>query len=347
MRQRHMASLLLLGVAVVGLLAACGGGSGEPAGPTFPQTLLTVEPSTGSTAGGTELTLTGTGFLDPTRQILGVRVGDQAAPQWDILSDTTMVVTTPPGTPGPAPIQIVGEDSLRADDVILARDFSYVAPTIFVADGADAPQPQLYRLDLTTGITRLLGATGFAIEGMALGPNGQLWAAETGPLHRLIRIDPDSAVGTAVALVRRADDSTVQLTDLTFLEGRLLGRSRAGELVEVDRHTGRVTILSPLVGARPGTAVVAADDVLYLAPSGDPTGLDVYDVLSGAVSAGPALVSADVVESLVRVDRHLYGIDGNPPVEGPLSLFSIEPETGVVQTAAVLPPHASAVARTP
>jgi hypothetical protein len=55
-------------------------------------TITSLNPSTGSTAGGTFVTITGTGFLGAT----GVSFGGTPAASFAILSDTTILATTPP-----------------------------------------------------------------------------------------------------------------------------------------------------------------------------------------------------------------------------------------------------------
>ena len=55
-----------------------------------------ISPSSGPTAGGTTVTITGTGFSGAT----SVGFGGSAAPSFVVVNDTTITAVTPPGTPG-------------------------------------------------------------------------------------------------------------------------------------------------------------------------------------------------------------------------------------------------------
>lgn len=57
-----------------------------------PPTVASVAPPTGVAAGGTSVTITGTGFTGAT----GVSFGDTPAPQFSVTNATTIVATTPP-----------------------------------------------------------------------------------------------------------------------------------------------------------------------------------------------------------------------------------------------------------
>ena len=62
-----------------------------------------VNPPTGPAAGGTQITLTGTGFAADAAVIVGTGVCTGV----QVLSETTILAVTPPGTVGPAVIQVV------------------------------------------------------------------------------------------------------------------------------------------------------------------------------------------------------------------------------------------------
>lgn len=333
---------------VVWLLPACGGG-GSDGGFNFPgQTLLTIEPSQGTSAGGTQVTIFGSGFLDPTKPIQGVRVGGKDALAWEIINDSTIVFTTPPYDVGRATVAVLGANSQRQDGVVLVSGYTYVAPTVFVADGPGSANPQLYRVDLITGNVRLIGSTGHAVDGMALAPDGVLYAVEASPPQRLIRIDPVSAIGTPVGLLRASGSGQpVTILDVTFLEGRLLGRTAENMLVEIDRSTGTVVPRSSLMGSAPGSAVASDGAVVFLAPIGSPRDLEVWDPLLDATGPGVTLNPGATVESLTAQGGHLFGIDGAPGGGTSRALYQIDPQTGAVQAVTNLPALAGAVARAP
>ncbi len=61
---------------------------------TYGATVTTVEPSAGSTAGGTSVTITGTGFTGVT----AVKFGTTNAASYTVASETSIVAVSPPGT---------------------------------------------------------------------------------------------------------------------------------------------------------------------------------------------------------------------------------------------------------
>mgnify|MGYP001221570427 FL=1 len=68
----------------------------DPAFAPEPPTVGTITPATGATAGGTSVTIAGTGFTGAT----GVTVGGAAGTVFTVVSDTSITVTTPAGTAG-------------------------------------------------------------------------------------------------------------------------------------------------------------------------------------------------------------------------------------------------------
>ena len=338
----------LIALVVVGLVPACGGGGGdEPF--SFPgQTLLTIAPTHGTSAGGTQVTLTGSGFLDPNHAIQGVRVGGKDAPEWEVVNDSTIVFTTPSHDLGRATVAVLGANSQRQDGVILVQGFTFVAPTVFVADGPGSANPQLYRVDLTTGNVRLIGSTGYAVDGMALSPDGVLYAVEASPPQRLIRIDPETGIGTPMGLLRASGSGDpVSILDVTFLGDRLLGRTSDNRLVEIDRTNGTVVPRSNLAGTAPGSAVASDGEVVFLAPIGSPRDLEVWDPQLDMTGPGVVLNPGATVESLTAQGGRLFGIDGTPSGGASRELYEIDPETGAVIAVTNLPALAGAVARAP
>ncbi|MCI0342028.1 MAG: IPT/TIG domain-containing protein [Planctomycetales bacterium] len=84
-------------------------------------TLTAISPTSGPTAGGTAVTLTGTGFLSGAT----VTIGGAAATTVTVVSATTITATSPAGTAGPANVVVTNVDSQSAT---LAGGFTYVAP---------------------------------------------------------------------------------------------------------------------------------------------------------------------------------------------------------------------------
>lgn len=85
-------------------------------------TVASISPSTGSTAGGTNVTITGTGFTGAT----GVTIGGAAATDVVVNSATTITATTPAGTAGTASVLVTTPAGTNAANTL----FTYGAPEI-------------------------------------------------------------------------------------------------------------------------------------------------------------------------------------------------------------------------
>jgi hypothetical protein len=345
---RILLRVLVLVLSVLGALlpAACGGGSGAPAGPGYPQTLTSIEPASGPTAGGTTVLLSGSGFLDPDHEILGLKVGDAAVEDWEVLDDTSIRLSTPPGAVGLATLWVYGQNSPLGDGILLAGSFRYEAPVVYVADGPAAALPQLHRIDVLTGASQLVGPIGYAVEALARAPDGVLWGIEGGGQGRLLRIDPDSAVGTPVGLLHVAGTGTpAAVLDVVFMGPNLLGRTPDDELVGIDLGTAAVTHLDTVPGGGSGAGIALGPlGTITLAPGSDAEPLVSWDPGLGSFSDRAFLSPPKVFEALALSQGVLYGLTQDPA--GP-ALYRVDPASGAVSYVGSLSPGASAVAREP
>lgn len=81
-----------------------------------------ISPAVGSVLGGTAVTVTGTNFALTS----DVRFGDIPAPHVTVTSTTSLVVTAPPGVPGPVDIRVTDDGGSSGQSA--ANLFTYVAP---------------------------------------------------------------------------------------------------------------------------------------------------------------------------------------------------------------------------
>ena len=79
-----------------------------------------VNPGTGPTAGGTTVTITGSGFNGTTQ----VYFGDKPATNYTVVSNTEIRATTPAGAAGPVDVRVVEGNSTST----APGGFTYVAP---------------------------------------------------------------------------------------------------------------------------------------------------------------------------------------------------------------------------
>ncbi|MDA8269139.1 MAG: IPT/TIG domain-containing protein [Actinomycetota bacterium] len=99
-------------------------GSVSPAVSVAAPTVTAITPSTGLVAGGTTVTITGTGFTKTAT----VSFGTTAATKVTVTSPTTIVATSPPAqTPGQ--VHVVVKDAAGTSATSTADVFTYVAPS--------------------------------------------------------------------------------------------------------------------------------------------------------------------------------------------------------------------------
>ncbi len=118
-----------------------------PPGPT----VTSVNPSSGTTVGGTPITISGSGFTNAT----GVTIGGVAAINVNVLDDSTITAITPAGSAGTAGVVVTTLNGSNGDN----SNFTYVAPPPDIS-----PQPTdaiiVFRNDATfTSGTNASGAT--------------------------------------------------------------------------------------------------------------------------------------------------------------------------------------------
>ncbi len=106
------------------------GGALLSGGYTYERTLRvdTIEPSSGPAVGGTSVTVSGAGFDDD----LEVRVGALVATDVEVLDETTLTATTPPGSAGPADVAVGRGTGESRRHSVLAGGFVYHEEPAFV-----------------------------------------------------------------------------------------------------------------------------------------------------------------------------------------------------------------------
>jgi hypothetical protein len=157
------------------LLPACGYGSVGYGGSSAP-TVSNVTPNNGSTAGGTTVTITGSGFCTAT----AVNFGSTAAASFQIVSDTEIKAVTPAEAAGTVDVTVTNPNGTSATSP--ADQFTFVA--IASTQACVRTQPTLTGSDGTTwtpvssgtSVTFTAGSTGLGI----IGGNADLWTGTVG-----------------------------------------------------------------------------------------------------------------------------------------------------------------------
>jgi len=330
---------------VVGSLCACGGGGSDGPAPLTPQTLQLVTPLEGSTIGGTSVVLKGSGFLRTGSEITAVHFDDQPALQTSVVDDSTIVCVTPHGSVGPAVVTLFAGPKQTA---VLWQGFRYIAAVLYAADGPMASTPNLYRVDLDTRSMRLIGPTGFPLRALASAGDGLLFGIESGPAHRLIALQTLTGTGAAISILRDAvTDAFVDVLDLAFTDGRLLGRTEDGNIVEIDPLLGRVTVLGSLGSTPLGPGMTAGDTGdIFLAPDHGDGEIYAWGPFTGVLPSGIRLSPRghDVLDALTFQDGQLFALELPSAPSGGPGLMQIDPETGTAVRLMAVHPHVEAIA---
>ncbi|WP_213816880.1 IPT/TIG domain-containing protein [Glaciihabitans sp. dw_435] len=116
-----------------------------------------LAPTTGSEAGGTVVTITGTGFTGAT----GVTFGGAAGTNFTVVNDTTITVTSPAGAPGT--VDVVVLDAAGGNSGPL--DFTYVAVGSVATSLDPATGDEAGGTDVTITGSGFIGATDLTVDG--------------------------------------------------------------------------------------------------------------------------------------------------------------------------------------
>ncbi len=270
--------------------------------------VTSLDPATGSAAGGTAVVITGTALTGAT----AVTVGGAEVTGLDVVNDTTIDATTPAGANGPADVVVTtpyGDSGASGDAA-----FTYVGPTVT-------------SLDPTTGPAATAG-TSVVITGTDLDPAS---VVDFGGTPAVYTVNSATQI-TATAPV--GDPGTVHVT-VTTPDGTS-ATTPSDEFTYVAAPS--VTSLDPATGsAAGGTAVVITGTALTGATAvtvggAEVTGLDVVnDTTIDATTPAGANGPADVVVTTPYGDSGASG-DAAFTYVGP-TVTSLDPTTGPAATA--------------
>nr|MDT0657843.1 IPT/TIG domain-containing protein [Micromonospora sp. DSM 115978] len=254
------------------------GGSADPLDYTYladgsDAVVTGLTPTSGPTAGGTTVTITGTGFTGAT----GVTFDGTPGTGFTVnQAGTTITVVTPPNAAGAAQVRLVFPAGTAA-----AGSFTYVAPTIAAISPDDGPSTGGTRVTITG--TGFAGATGVDFGGAAgtdlvVDPSGTSLSVVTpagapGAVDVTVRIPGADAVATdgfryrAVLPVIDGVDpeqgttgggTTIVVTGSGFVPGQttvtICGRTIPADQVTVGDGGRRVVFVAP--ACRAGATVL-------------------------------------------------------------------------------------------
>ena len=169
-------------------------------------TVTAVSPSSGSTAGGTSITITGTGFAAGAT----VTVGGAACTNVNVVSATSITCTTPAGSAGTASVVVTAGGQSNAANTL----FTFAAPpttTVPPTTTAPAATPTLVNSSNQSQLTQQPGSATALVNGQPVTPvvetPADLPAAQVAP--------EDRSPAQVQSLQTAADDLVNQLNQST------------------------------------------------------------------------------------------------------------------------------------
>jgi hypothetical protein len=273
--------------------------------------LTSVAPASGPFAGGTAVTLTGSGFSAPA----SVTVGGLPLLGATVVDETTITGTTPPHPAGPADVVV----TLGTTVLALPGAYAYTVP-LFAADGKGGVAGNLWSVDSATGAATAIGPIGFAVTGLAWDPVAQVLYGATSAREasngvdangnvtaQLLTIDTATGAGTAVGPLVDPLGNGYVVGDLDWLLGVLVGLvAPAGTVADV-------------VGISPLTGSVVASGTGFCSSGGCPYGMALSSTLAGALLLAPDGGQGQALYRLNPVTSVPEPVPGFPALTGGLA----------------------------
>jgi len=240
-----------------------------------PPAILSVSPNMGPLAGGTEITIIGTGFLP--HDVIDILIGEAETHAWSD-SSTKIKAKTPQSSAGPKSVAVINPDGQEAT---LENAFTY------------NPLPQITRVIPDNG--RLSGGTKITIRGRGFLPKakvlirtGKRSFASASSIQvmspvLITAVNPSGEPGPKDVVVRNPDRQEIvlqdgftynpmpKITDVSPNHGPTSGGTKI-----IIRGTGFLQGAKVIIGKRPGTAQVQDDTTIEAVTPKNPQG--VFDV---------------------------------------------------------------------
>lgn len=188
---------------------------------------------------------------------------------------------------------------------------------------------KLYRIDMATGVATAIGATGFSkIEGMAIGPDGQLYGVNP-PTAQLVRCSGGTGACTSVGQLSGLPQLQTN-AGLAFTTDGQLYLAMNAVIYRVDPATGATASLGGSGPALSGLAGVAPTSACPSGLFGMGGNTDRGKFYCINVSTGAATLLGSVGVSPLDV-----GLDGDPSTglvwgvsnDNPGQVFAVAPDT--------------------
>ncbi len=165
-------------------------------------TVTGIVPSSGPTAGGTQVTITGTNFASSATVDFGTAAGTSVA----FVSSTEMTAVSPPGSAGP--VNVVVTTSAGSSPTSSADQFTYIAPTGVTGVTGPSPSPA------TAGATNATYTIGFTTSATGELTSGASTITLTAPAGTILpSVSGDYGInGQPVTTAPAVSGTTVTIT---------------------------------------------------------------------------------------------------------------------------------------
>ncbi|MFI5709789.1 IPT/TIG domain-containing protein [Kribbella sp. NPDC051620] len=230
-----------------------------------PPAVSAISPTSGKTAAGTRVTITGARFLHVTSVKFGVASGTSIS----VLSSTKLAVTAPAHSAGRVDIRVITAYGTSA--IVAADRYTYVAPpritTVTPNSGTTAGGT---RVTLTgTNFLHVTAATFAGIAGATLSVVSSTKLLVTAPPHAagLVTVQVRTSYGASASVT--ADHYTYVAPPMVSSVTPAAGPTAGGRRVEII-GSSFVHVSSVMFGTTPGTSlsVLSATTLLVTAPPG-------------------------------------------------------------------------------
>ena len=248
-----------IGVLLAVLMTAIFAAQASPAFAAVP-TVTGLNPTSGSTLGGNNVVITGTGFTGVTGAA-GVTFGGTNATSYIVNSDTTITAVAPAHAAGAADVIVTHADGASANTA--ADNYNYVAPTAPTVTGlAPTGGP------ITGGTAVIITGTGFtgatdvdfgATPATAFVVQNDTQIAATAPAHAAgtVQVSVTTAAGTSANTA--ADNYTYGATAPTVSDVTPSGGPITGGNLVVIEGTGFTGVTAVSFGGTAATTFVVND----------------------------------------------------------------------------------------
>jgi len=272
-----------VGVRVVTTHGASAGRTADHYTYVAPPAISAISPTSGPTAGGTRVALTGRNF----RHVSAVRFGTTAAGTAVHVTSSTKLYVTAPAHAG-ALVNVRVTTAYGASAVLAADHYAYVAPpAISAVSPAGGPTTGGTRVAVSGSNFRHVAAVMFGTAaGTAVHVTSSTRLYVTAPAHAVGGVDVGvrTAYGTSRVVAADQFSYVVAPTISTVTPG--IGTSAGGTTLTVT-GTGFVNVTSVTFGGIPGTATVvnSATELTVQTPPHSAGSVDVQVTITYAISA--------------------------------------------------------------